>query len=278
MAYDLRKVIVLGVAGNFAGHLEQAVKNIQFDTVQADDPNAPKGLFPVYVPSETGRIIETFPISANHLVIPYKDAALKIEPEVALLCRIAYDGESVSRLMPEQFTAYNDCSIHNKDVTKISEKKNWGTDSKGVSFRFIEIDQFNEDGIMNGYRLACYLLRNGKLHAYGVESSLREYNYFYSRLVDWLIEKMNSQTDSDPFESISTLLKEAKFPKYALIGIGSTRYTDYGEVTYLMPGDECLVIVYDTERYDTQVIEQSLLDGNDEGAGLSVLRQAVVQI
>ena len=35
--------------------------------------------------------------------------------------------------------------------------------------------------------------------------------------------------------------------RVALIGIGATRYTKLGESTYLKPGDEAIVRVYDTD-------------------------------
>jgi hypothetical protein len=276
MTPDLREVIILGVAGNFAGHLEQAVTNIDFSAVQTDNPSAPKGIFPVYVPAQREHFLGTFPVTSDELILPFADANLKIEPELSLLCRISYDGDQVIGVTPEQFTAYNDCSVYNKEVTKISEKKNWGTASKGISSTFIGIDHFAEGGILDRYQLACYLLRDDKLHTYGVESPVKEYSYFYSRLIYWLVEKMNVQEDTGPFESIAMLLKEAYFPTYALIGVGSTRYTDYGEPTYLKPGDESIVVLYDRELYDTATIEQLLTDSHDNGVGLCILRQTVL--
>ena len=38
----------------------------------------------------------------------------------------------------------------------------------------------------------------------------------------------------------------AGHPENVLIGIGATRYTAYGESTFLKPGDEGIVRVYDT--------------------------------
>ena len=44
------QVIGLGVAGNFAGHLEQAGESADFVDVVVADQNAPKGIFPFYLP------------------------------------------------------------------------------------------------------------------------------------------------------------------------------------------------------------------------------------
>ena len=47
---DLRRAFGIGVAGNFAGHLEQAGEAADFADVEADSPEAPKGIFPFYAP------------------------------------------------------------------------------------------------------------------------------------------------------------------------------------------------------------------------------------
>jgi hypothetical protein len=273
MDFDLKNAIGLGVSGNFAGHLAQAAANIDFGSAPAD---APKGLFPVYVPSNTGSFIEAYPISSERLVIPYDGAQIKIEPEIGLLCEISYADGKVSGLSPRFFTTYNDCSLHDKTVTKISEKKNWGSDSKGVSESRIPIDTVSEGGIMDRYRLACYLLRDGALNTFGVDSPVVEYSYFHDKLINWIIEKMNTQQDDGPFESISQLLTNADFPPQAMIGIGATRYNDYGENTFLQAGDESIVVAYDATRYDVAALQELLLDGASQGEGLSILRQVVV--
>jgi hypothetical protein len=273
MTIDLKNAIGLGVSGNFAGHLEQAAANIDFGSAEK---NAPKGLFPFYVPSQKGRFIEEYPISSSRLALPFAEAKIKAEPEVALLCDIAYEGERVVNLSPRYFTTYNDCSLQKDVVQKISEKKNWGPDSKGVSAQFIEIDEFRAGGIMDRFRLACYLMRDGELYLYGVDSPLVEYSYFHEKLIGWMIDKMNTQQDDGPFESISQLLKDAGFPAQAIIGIGATRYSDFGEQAFLQAGDESIVAAYDATRYDAAALESLLGEGVNAGEGLSILRQGVV--
>ena len=49
---NFRNVIGLGVAGNFTGHLEQAGEASDFKDLVIEDPNAPKGVFPFYVPAD----------------------------------------------------------------------------------------------------------------------------------------------------------------------------------------------------------------------------------
>ncbi|MDD4856037.1 MAG: DUF5718 family protein, partial [Sulfuricurvum sp.] len=48
---DYKNFIGLGVAGNFALHLEQAGESADFKDVLTDDPNGPKGMFPFYIPN-----------------------------------------------------------------------------------------------------------------------------------------------------------------------------------------------------------------------------------
>ena len=47
-----RHVIGFGVAGNFAGHLEQAGEANDFLTVEVKEAVQPKAIFPFYVPSD----------------------------------------------------------------------------------------------------------------------------------------------------------------------------------------------------------------------------------
>lgn len=275
MTIDLIKSVGLGVAGNFAGHLEQAVSNIDFTNIEVTETHAPKGLFPFYVPSHTDHFLEVYPISSNYISLPEGSGNVKVEPEIALLCELSYENNRVAGLTPKRFAAYNDCSIH-KPVQKISEKKNWGANSKGLSNHFIEIDHFSVGGIIDAYRLACYIRRSGELQVYGVDSPLSGYSYFYGKLIDWVVDKMNNQTDTDPFEAILPLLKDANFPRYALIGVGATRYTDYGEQTYLQVSDESFVVVYDSTSYTAEDIEQLLTQEVYQGEGLSILYQTII--
>ena len=47
-----KNFIGLGVAGNFAGHLEQAGEAADFLQVKTEEAIQPKAIFPFYVPSE----------------------------------------------------------------------------------------------------------------------------------------------------------------------------------------------------------------------------------
>ena len=287
---DFERVIGLGVAGNFAGHLEQAGEARDFQDLKIEDARSPKGVFPFYVPLGHGRaapsgapasdhFLHRFPISPDRIRLGSRDEKHQIEPEVSLLCDLAYggpDGARVVSLTPRFALAHNDCSIRREGAKKISEKKNWGPESKGTSRQAIPIDRFEKGGILDHYRIASFLLRAGELHEYGVESPVASYSYMYGELVAWLVRKLNEQVDEGPLENIARWLEVAGRPTQALISIGATRYTDFGETHFLEPGDESIVVVYDTRRYSTSEIHRIARGTVSTPAeGISLLRQSV---
>jgi hypothetical protein len=271
-----KDVIGLGVAGNFAGHLEQAGEASDFVGLEVDDPDAPKGVFPFYVPGTGDHFLHTYPISSECIRLGSDREKHQIEPEMALLCDLEYDGDRVVAVVPRRAMAHNDCSIRREGAKKISEKKNWGADTKGTAPVSIEIDRFSKGGILDHYRIASFLLRNGALHDYGVDSSAASYSYMYEKLLAWLVSKLNDQVDEGPLENISEWLAIAGRPARALISIGATRYTDFGETTFLERGDEIVVAVYDGSRLgleDVRAIARG--ESAPPSEGLSLLRQRV---
>ncbi len=245
---DLTQVIGLGVAGNFAHHLEQAGELEDFKDVVTADPEAPKGIFPFYLPGDEG-FLGIYSIGREQLQLPAHEANAQVEPEIALLCDIFYDeNKQVRDLLPKAFTTFNDCTIRKEGARKISEKKSWGPNSKGIGNKWIPIDRFEEGSVMDRYHLCSYVRREGVLYSYGVDAPLLGYSYFYDRLKVWLIEKMNGQRDFGPLEDIPAHLKRCGYPAEALISIGATAYTEFGEKHYLKSGDEIYVIAYDAER------------------------------
>jgi len=143
--------------------------------------------------------------------------------------------------------AHNDCSIRVEGAKKISHKKNWGENSKGISEKILEIDHFSLGGVMDDYSLTSFIRRDNKVIQYGEDSELLGYSYFYSKLQKWMINKLNTQKDDGPLEDLNTLLLEANKPKQLLISIGATRYTEFGEKHYLQKGDITYVIVKTTK-------------------------------
>jgi len=130
---NYKKMIGIGVAGNIAGHLDQAGEAAGFSKAKAGEKEAPKGIFPFYVPANTGKFFEVYPFSSDTMTIPEEGENLQIEPELAIICNVAYENQLVKSLTPISFAAFNDGSIRKLDVKKLSRKKNWGTGSKGVN-------------------------------------------------------------------------------------------------------------------------------------------------
>lgn len=271
------KFIGLGVAGNFAGHLEQAGEASDFVAVVVRDTTAPKALFPFFVPGHPGQL-GVFPLSDKAIFLPAAavsgDEKVQIEPEVALWCELEYADKQVVAIHPRAFGAYNDCSIRRPNAKKISEKKNWGEESKGLATNLLPICGFAAGCELDDYRIACYLERDGELHAYGVDSAAIDYSYFHGQLLDWAIDKFNHQQDEGPAEHIQGLLAQADHPPHALISIGATRYTTFGETHFLKPGDTSCVVVYPGSRYNEAEIREAIRTRRF-GTDVSVLLQVV---
>ena len=275
---QLKEFIGFGVAGNFAHHLVQAGEAADFVNVKVDDENAPKGIFPFYLPN-SDTFLGTYPLSSNTISYPnniQKDANLQMEPEVALVCELIYENDKIVDIIPNYFTAYNDCSIRKPNAKKISEKKNWGEDTKGISSQIIPIDKFEKGGIMDNYFIASFLKRDGKLYDYGENSAVLTYNYFYGQLKQWIINKLNTQKDNGPLEDLSAHLKNSNYPSGMIISIGATSYTTFGENTFLEKGDEIFVVVYDNTVNNLKQIQEQLTNNNTTIKNASVLTQNIV--
>lgn len=298
---DLTTVFGFGVAGNFAGHLDQAGEAADFVGIGDDQPAAPKGIFPWYAPPAAAAddgapvdldasddagvpaFLHTFPISRDTVVRPAGDAVnLQIEPEVGLLARVTYgDGGAGAALAlePIAFGAFNDCSIRRPGAKKISHKKNWGPSSKGLSPTLLPLDSLDPAGPTATFRLACFLRRDGETHAYGIDSRLPDYSYYGATLTDWILDRLaNQQGSADtPLEPVGAYLQAAGRPEHVLIGIGATRYTALGESTFLEVGDDAIVIVYDAAvTAPEQVAAAAEAGTEDDLPAASVLRQRVV--
>lgn len=242
---QLENTICLGVAGNFAHHLEQAGELEDFKDVVTVEPDAPKGIFPFYLPGSDS-FLGLYSIGTDTLNLPDYEANAQVEPEIAVLFDIVYnDQKEVTDLLAQKFTTFNDCTIRKEGAKKISEKKSWGLNSKGIGDKWIVIDKFEEGGVMDNYHLCSFVERDGVLHPYGVDAPLLGYSYFYTKLKTWLIDKMNTQKDFGPLEDIAEHLKTTQYPKQAFISIGATAYAEFGEKNYLQDKDEVYVIAYD---------------------------------
>ena len=267
-----------GVAGNFTGHLEQAGEAVDFANVVTKEENAPKAMFPTYIPGNSAEVPEflhTFPFECGKIIFPSNEQKLQIEPECAIICCLEWNGENVVSVKPVAFGASNDCSIRKEGAKKISLKKNWGKASKGLSENLIAIDRFTEGGILDSYRIASFLVRDGNANVYGEDSPVKGYSYIYEKLIEWCLEKFNGQKNEGPAEDIHTYLIECGRPENAMISIGATRYTDYGEHNFLADGDEAVVVVY-PDNYSAEEIKKMVERNEFNDDMISVLRQRII--
>ena len=280
MLIDLRTAATFGVAGNFTGHLEQAGEAADFTKVKTAEANAPKALFPTYLPGNPGSpvpaFLTVFPFDEYRIIFPKGEQKLQIEPECAIVCKAVWEDGKLLELKPFLFGASNDCSIRKQGAKKISEKKNWGASSKGFATNQLKIDKFEKGGIMDRYRIASFLVRDGVAHPYGEDSAVRDYSYFYDKLLNWCIDKINSQPNEGPAEEIGKYLNAASCPRTIMISVGATRYTEYGEHNFLQSGDRSVVVVYPEDKYSQSEIIHRAQTDNLEEEDISVLNQEVV--
>ncbi|MBO8415259.1 MAG: hypothetical protein IAB19_02630 [Proteobacteria bacterium] len=280
MEINLRRCACFGVAGNFTGHLEQAGEAADFTKVKTAESNAPKALFPTYLPHRGEHIpafLNVFPFDEYRIIFPAGSQNLQIEPELAIICDAIWSDGKVVDLKPLVFGASNDCSIRREGARKISEKKNWGESTKGLAGNLIKIDSFAPGGILDGYRIASFLVREGQVYEYGEDSAVRDYSYFYQKLLTWLVDKLNHQADEGPAENVNLYLNEAHCPQQLMISVGATRYTEFGKTHYLQNGDTSVVVIYPEAHYSREEILKRVERDNLEEDDISVLMQQYVQ-
>ena len=277
---QLKELPVFGIAGNFAEHLSQAGEDADFVNVITEERNAPKGIFPIYLP-QYPTFLSTFPLSHTHIDADFSTPVnLHMEPEMCVLFNVNYTGELVESLEPLAFTAFNDCSIRKPNAKKISEKKNWGLSCTGIGQQWIEVDQFQAGEILDHIHIASYLRRNGEVLQYGVDSPVTGYQYFYTKLLNWIIKTFNSQNDFGPLEHLQHYLTQLKQPKQIIMSLGATRYTKFGETGFLKPEDEIGVFVYDARKSneaDINVFFTNAKPADNFSAG-SALIQSIRQV
>lgn len=279
---QLHRAAGLGVAGNVAGHLEQAGEAGDFVNVTSV-AGRPKGLFPFYVPGDAAAVpnrLRVQPLSPEVIRLPVVPGAnLQIEPELALWCELTYGPDGRARkITPRAFGAFNDCSWRNLAASKISEKKNWGLASQGFNpAQLFPLDDFTGSGPLSRFRIASFLRRDGVLQPYGEDAPVAGYETLYGDLLDWLTDRLQHQGDGGPLENVGAMLDAAGQPDHALVAIGATRYLPLGETTFLQEHDQAVVVVYDGNQADPDALRAAVTDPAWTGADwASLLRQRVV--
>ncbi|MCR5217121.1 DUF5718 family protein [Treponema sp.] len=278
MTIDLKDAACFGVAGNFTGHLEQAGEAADFKNVKTAEASAPKALFPTYIPQAKDNVplfLGKFPFDSKTIIFPEGEEKIQIEPECGIVFNAQWKDGLLLSLKPLAFGASNDCSIRKAGAKKISEKKNWGQCSKGFSDSLIELKDFSSESIIDSYRIASFLVRDGKVYDYGEDSAVRDYSYVYEKLISWIIDRLNNQKNEGPAEDINSYAASALWPEKIFVSIGATRYTEFGEKNFLQNGDTAAVVLYPEDKYSHQDIVKAV-ENNSFGQGISALCQKVV--
>ena len=283
--YDKTDIPCFGVAGNFTGHLEQAGEAADFKNVKTLEQNAPKAIFPTFLPKKEANsasdasvipeFLTIFPFDPKRIIFPKGEEKLQIEPECAIIFNATWKGDTLTSLAPVSFGASNDCSIRKQGAKKISEKKNWGAASKGFSKNQILADGFEKGCLLDDYRIASFLIRECEVHDYGENSAVRDYSYIYKKLTDWMLDKFNHQQNEGPAEDIHSYLVAAGRPDQIMVSIGATRYTAWGESNFLQNGDKAVVVVYPESKYTPDQIKKMAETGDFSDRSISALVQTV---
>lgn len=266
-----------GIAGNQAGHLNQAGETDDFMNVAVEE-NVPKGMFPWFLPGSAQ--LGNNPLSSTKVQLR-GETRIQLEPEIGLVVEFHYSDSltpPLEGMTVRGFTVFNDLS-RRVTAEKISHKKNWGADSQGIAEQVLPLTDFNEvGGQIDRFRLCCFLRREGVLYDYGEDTSVSEYCYFNGKLVEWMVDQFNTQEDFGPLEKLSEMLVPGK-PPYGVIGIGATRYTEFGksEERFLRAGDESIVIAYDGEAHNYTELKARLekMEELPSSESLFILMQSV---
>lgn len=291
-----KDMIGFGLAGNFAHHLEQAGEAKDFIACEnIATPDAPKGIFPFYIPHADG-VLGRYCVDSRAIILPENPAKrVQAEPEIGLECAIIYENvadtnnteraqKRVVRVEPKFFMACNDTSVRDDPTaTKLSQKKNFSAGSKGVGEK-IAIDRFCRGGVCDSYAIASFIRHaNGSFQPYGEYSFLTSYSYFHERLLEWIAHTLNTQTDCGVLEDLPSVLERAGYPTRALFLIGATCYMQRYERYRLESSDEIAIVAFPHTRYTPDQVRMWLdsmdyaafVDSSSALDGVSLLRQIV---
>lgn len=229
----LKENIGIGVAGNFENHF-------------AKNQKEPKGIFPYYVPGLENSFLNQYPYTENHISLP--QYSIQNEVELALLCKVNYQGHLPQKITPVAYTLINDVSIRDKNLEKLSYTKNWGMGSKGILFEFRELDNFGKGSLIDDFSLLNLIKRQGVIHQCSQQSSVTDYLFFHEKLIDWVLEKIHHQKDEGLFEKVHPFFIK-KFD-FIILALGSPAYEEFGKTHSLEEGDQSISLLYNSKEWD----------------------------
>lgn len=278
----------LGVAGNVAGHMAQAG---EADAAADSTPSMPAGVFTFYAPhphtvdapeSEVLDRLGTFPVTNAVIDFPRVGGNVQVEPEMGLYVDIVYseDQKTVERLQPRRIAAFNDCSIRKLDGSKkLSERKNWGFGSKGISLRSFRVNSLSPGTFVDHLVLVSYINRGGNIEQYSVAAPARNYLLFHEPLLRWIMDSINYQKNEGNWEEIFQQLVASDYPTSMWIALGAGEYTEWGQTNFLEAKDECVVMIYDEQVFPNAPgleVVSTLFNDSAAPPGIIALHQTFV--
>jgi len=281
----------LGVAGNVAGHMAQAG---EAEAGASAAQKTPAAVFTWYAPhpytvdateKEVVGRLQRFPVTNAVIELPHSlegAGKVQVEPEIALYVDVVYskDGNSVERLVPRRLAAFNDCSIRELEGSdKLSQKKNWGFGSKGISLRSFRVHSMSKGTLVDKLALTSYVKRGSTIHQYSVNAAARNYLMFHDELLEWIIEQINTQKNTGKWEEIFPELVRSDYPTSMWIALGAGEYTEWGATNYLQRSDETLVALYNEDEHPNGLHDELVRDlfrGGPSRSGVLALHQVFV--
>merc|ERR1719373_518815 len=97
--------------------------------------------------------------------------------------------------------------------------------------------------------LTSYIKRGDQVYKYSVDAPARNYLIFHDALMDWIVDRINTQENTGKWLPIFPELVQSDYPTSMWIALGAGEYTEWGAVNFLQPKDECLVLVYREDKY-----------------------------
>ncbi len=259
--------MILGISGNFKGHLQQ--------TSNTDKKNGLPGcIFPIYARSQKNKNYSTYPINKEYLLIE-PDKNYQIEPEICITLSVSYENSKIKELKATHYTLFNDFSIRDENVKKISAKKNWGNSCKGMADKKIPIISFDRNSEFNKLRIASYIIRDENFYEYTEDCSVQEYTYNYDELLAWIRNTINSQLENEIKDNILSIIEENNYPQEIDIAIGATRYTPYGKSNFSKENDTVIIVLYSEGEHSKFDIKKMIYNQDLDHENLVFIRQKI---
>lgn len=253
----MTKPICIGIIGNYYGHASGA-ENIE-------EHPLPNGIFVIHQQDA-----ETL-TSERVAIYPSEGSDVDIEPEFVVRCKVIYERGRVVDLVPQAMTIGNDYTIRTLEgATKISDRKAWGSRSKGINHSWWKESSFIDENCAENINIVSYIERNGKIHCATPIASCANTKLFNVELIRWVVNKINNQQDEGIYEQILPEFEKSGMPDELLLYTGAPSYSAWGEDNFIQRGDRVHIMAYCSDVWQSEQIEM-LATNNVRVNGSTVL-------